>query len=61
MYLHQDRGRGASAQVEVRGTLTRYTSEFTRLPRTEREEANRRVAAFADALARNLGRPTCTR
>lgn len=56
MVLHQDRVRGVNAQVEARGTLTRYTIEFTRLPRAEREEANRRVATFADALARNLGR-----
>lgn len=59
MVLHQDRVRGVSAQVEVRGPRTRYTIEFTRLSRADREQANRRVAAFADALARNLWRPTC--
>jgi hypothetical protein len=56
MVLHDDRSRGTRVSVEVRGKLTRFTIELRNLPRAERRGAERSVAGFADALARNLRR-----
>lgn len=54
MLLHDDRSRGTRVSVEVRGKLTRFTIELRDLPRKERANFERRVAAFADVLGMQL-------